>query len=152
MGIQNLISRLNDTALLRTQAYVNGEWVDGDEGTFNVTDPATGDVVAQVADLSRAQVSAAIEYAQSAQKAWAKLAAKERSQVLRKWFDLMMAAQEDLAIILTAEMGKPLAEARGERVVHAMVVGKEERLASTRVGALQERGLQPRLPLVVDVQ
>lgn len=114
MGIQNLISRLNDTALLRTQAYVNGEWVDGDEGTFNVTDPATGDVVAQVADLSRAQVSAAIEYAQSAQKAWAKLAAKERSQVLRKWFDLMMAAQEDLAIILTAEMGKPLAEARGE--------------------------------------
>ncbi|WP_438960470.1 NAD-dependent succinate-semialdehyde dehydrogenase [Nereida sp.] len=114
MGIQDLISRLNDTALLRTQAYVNGEWVDGDEGTFDVTDPATGDVVAQVADLSRAQVAAAIEHAQSAQKAWAKLAAKERSQVLRKWFDLMMAAQEDLAIILTAEMGKPLAEARGE--------------------------------------
>lgn len=114
MGTQELISRLNDTALLRTQAYVNGEWVDGDEGTFDVTDPATGDVVAQVADLSRAQVAAAIEHAQSAQKAWAKLAAKERSQVLRKWFDLMMAAQEDLAIILTAEMGKPLAEARGE--------------------------------------
>lgn len=114
MGTQDLISRLNDTALLRTQAYVNGEWVDGDEGTFDVTDPATGDVVAQVADLSRAQVAAAIEHAQSAQKAWAKLAAKERSQVLRKWFDLMMAAQEDLAIILTAEMGKPLAEARGE--------------------------------------
>jgi succinate-semialdehyde dehydrogenase/glutarate-semialdehyde dehydrogenase len=114
MGTQELISRLNDTALLRTQAYVNGEWVDGDEGTFDVTDPATGDVVAQVADLSPAQVAAAIEHAQSAQKAWAKLAAKERSQVLRKWFDLMMAAQEDLAIILTAEMGKPLAEARGE--------------------------------------
>ena len=114
MGTQDLISRLNDTALLRTQAYVNGEWVDGDEGTFDVTDPATGDVVAQVADLSRAQVAAAIGHAQSAQKAWAKLAAKERSQVLRKWFDLMMAAQEDLAIILTAEMGKPLAEARGE--------------------------------------
>ena len=114
MGTQDLISRLNDTALLRTQAYVNGEWVDGDEGTFDVTDPATGDVVAQVADLSRAQVAAAIEHAQGAQKAWAKLAAKERSQVLRKWFDLMMAAQEDLAIILTAEMGKPLAEARGE--------------------------------------
>ena len=114
MGTQDLISRLNDTALLRTQAYVNGEWVDGDEGTFDVTDPATGDVVAQVADLSRAQVAAAIEHAQGAQKAWAKLAAKERPQVLRKWFDLMMAAQEDLAIILTAEMGKPLAEARGE--------------------------------------
>lgn len=114
MGTQDLISRLNDTALLRTQAYVNGEWVDGDEGTFDVTEPATGDVVAQVADLSRAQVAAAIGHAQSAQKAWAKLAAKERSQVLRKWFDLMMAAQEDLAIILTAEMGKPLAEARGE--------------------------------------
>ena len=114
MGTQDLISRLNDTALLRTQAYVNGEWVDGDEGTFDVTDPATGDVVAQVADLSRAQVAAAIGHAQSAQKAWAILAAKERSQVLRKWFDLMMAAQEDLAIILTAEMGKPLAEARGE--------------------------------------
>jgi succinate-semialdehyde dehydrogenase/glutarate-semialdehyde dehydrogenase len=114
MGTQDLISRLNDTALLRTQAYVNGEWVDGDEGTFDVTDPATGDVVAQVADLSRAQIAAAIEHAQSAQKAWAELAAKERSQVLRKWFDLMMAAQEDLAIILTAEMGKPLSEARGE--------------------------------------
>ena len=110
----DLKSLLNDPDLLNEQAYLAGDWVDGDEGTFTVTNPARGDVIANVADLSRAQVSMAIDKAYAAQKDWAKWTGKERAAVLRKWFDLMMAAQDDLATILTAEMGKPLAEAKGE--------------------------------------
>ncbi|MFT7107402.1 MAG: succinate-semialdehyde dehydrogenase/glutarate-semialdehyde dehydrogenase [Yoonia sp.] len=82
--------------------------------TFAVTNPARGDVIAQVPDLTRAEVAEAIATAEKAQKPWAARAAKERANILRKWFDLLMANQEDLAIIMTAEQGKPLAEARGE--------------------------------------
>jgi len=110
----DLKSMLKDPSLLETRAYVNGTWTDGDEGTFDVTNPARGDVVAQVADLSRAQVAAAIADAQRAQKDWATWTGKERATVLRKWFDLMMHNQDDLGKILTAEQGKPLAEAKGE--------------------------------------
>lgn len=110
----NLKTMLKDPTLLETRAYVGGAWIDGDEGTFDVTNPARGDVVAQVADLSRAQVGQAIAKAEIAQKEWAKWSAKERSTVMRKWFELMMENQDDLGIILTAEMGKPLAEAKGE--------------------------------------
>ncbi|QPM91226.1 NAD-dependent succinate-semialdehyde dehydrogenase [Pseudooceanicola algae] len=110
----NLKSLLKDPSLLVDKAYVAGEWVEGDDGTFEVTNPARGDVIANVADLSRAQIGQAIDAAYSAQKDWASWTGKERAQVLRKWFDLMMAAQEDLGIILTAEQGKPLAEAKGE--------------------------------------
>ncbi len=111
----NLTSMLSNPSLVCTQAYVAGKWIDGADGkTFDVTNPARGDVIATVADLDRAQIAQAIDAAYVAQKAWAKRAAKERSNILRKWFDLMMANQEDLAIILTAEQGKPLAEARGE--------------------------------------
>jgi succinate-semialdehyde dehydrogenase/glutarate-semialdehyde dehydrogenase len=110
----NLKTMLKDPTLLEPRAHVGGAWIDGDEGTFDVKNPARGDVVAQVADLSRAQVGAAIAKAEVAQKAWAKWSAKERSAVLRKWFELMMENQDDLAMILTAEMGKPLAEAKGE--------------------------------------
>ena len=108
-----LKSLLSDPTLLETRAYIGGKFVDG-EGTFDVTNPARGDVIAQVADVSRAQVAGAIAQADVAQKEWAKWTGKERAAVLRRWFDLMMANQEDLAVILTAEMGKPLAEARGE--------------------------------------
>jgi succinate-semialdehyde dehydrogenase/glutarate-semialdehyde dehydrogenase len=111
----DLKSLLNDPSLLATQAYVGGQWIDGDGGaTFDVTNPARGDVVAQVADLSRAQVAGAIAQAEAAQKGWAAMAAKERAVILRKWFDLMMANADDLGAILTAEQGKPIAEAKGE--------------------------------------
>ncbi|MBO6882531.1 MAG: NAD-dependent succinate-semialdehyde dehydrogenase [Marivita sp.] len=110
----NLASLLKDPSLLETRAYVNGAWIDGDDGTFTVDNPARGDTIAEVADLSRAQVADAIAAAEKAQKEWAKWTGKERSAVLRKWFDLMMENQDDLATILTAEQGKPLAEAKGE--------------------------------------
>ncbi|WP_027244844.1 NAD-dependent succinate-semialdehyde dehydrogenase [Leisingera daeponensis] len=109
----DLKSLLKDPSLLETRAYIGGQFVDG-EGTFDVTNPARGDVIAKVADVSRAQVAGAIAQAEAAQKDWAKWTGKERANVLRKWFDLMMENQEDLAVILTAEMGKPLSESRGE--------------------------------------
>ena len=109
----DLKSLLNDPSLLETRAYIGGQFVDG-EGTFDVTNPARGDVIAQVADVSRAQVAGAIAQADAAQKEWAKWTGKERANVMRKWFDLMIENQDDLGIILTAEMGKPLAEAIGE--------------------------------------
>ncbi|MFW8633567.1 NAD-dependent succinate-semialdehyde dehydrogenase [Cribrihabitans pelagius] len=109
----DLKSLLKDPSLLETRAYIGGKFTEG-EGTFDVTNPARGDVIAKVADVSRAQVAGAIAQAETAQKDWAKWTGKERAQVMRKWFDLMMENQEDLAVILTAEMGKPLAESRGE--------------------------------------
>ncbi len=111
----DLRSMLKDPTLLATKAFVAGEWVDADDGkTFAVTNPARGDVICTVPDLSRAEVARAIDAAHAAMKAWAARTAKDRANVLRKWFDLMMANQDDLAAILTAEMGKPLAEAKGE--------------------------------------
>jgi succinate-semialdehyde dehydrogenase/glutarate-semialdehyde dehydrogenase len=110
----DLASLLNDPSLLETRAYIGGTWVDGDNGTFDVTNPARGDVFAKVANLSRAQVAGAIAQAEKAQKDWAKWTGKERAAVMRKWFDLMMANADDLGTILTAEQGKPHAEAKGE--------------------------------------
>ncbi|MBR9837720.1 NAD-dependent succinate-semialdehyde dehydrogenase [Salipiger thiooxidans] len=110
----NLPSLLEDPSLLQTKAYVNGEWITGADGEFEVTNPARGDVIAKVANLSREQIAGAIDGAYTAQKEWASWTGKERSTVLRKWFDLMMANQKDLATIMTAEQGKPLAEAMGE--------------------------------------
>ena len=110
----DLKSLLKDPSLLETRAYIGGQWVDGEDGTFDVTNPARGDVIAQVADLSRAQVAGAIAQAEKAQKDWASWTGKERAAVMRKWFDLMMENQDDLGTILTAEQGKPLAEAKGE--------------------------------------
>ena len=109
----DLLAMLNDPSLLVDRAYLAGEWVDGD-GEFDVINPARGDVVARVADCSRAQVGEAIAKADETRKAWAAMTAKERSVILRRWFDLMMANQDDLGAILTAEQGKPLAEAKGE--------------------------------------
>jgi succinate-semialdehyde dehydrogenase/glutarate-semialdehyde dehydrogenase len=107
--------KLSDQALLRTQAYINGQWIDADSGaTLAVTNPANGDVIAEVARCSTAETRRGIEAADAALPAWRSKTAKERAAYLRKWFNLMMEAQEDLAIILTAEQGKPLAEARGE--------------------------------------
>ena len=105
--------KLNDPNLLRVDSYINGGWVTG-KTRFAVTNPANGEVIAEVADLGSAEVTAAIDAAVPAQKAWAKRTAKDRAMVMRKWYDLVMANAEDLAVILTTEMGKPLAEAKGE--------------------------------------
>jgi succinate-semialdehyde dehydrogenase/glutarate-semialdehyde dehydrogenase len=111
----DLRALLKDPELLATKAYVAGEWVDATDGaSFEVTNPARGDVIARVASLGRAQTAEAIAKAAEAQKAWAKRTAKDRAGILRRWYELMMLHQEDLATILTAEQGKPLAEARGE--------------------------------------
>ena len=111
----DLAAMLKDPDLLRTQAFVAGNWVDADDGaTFDVINPARGDVIAQVADLSRSETARAIAAAESARHAWAARTAKERANILRRWFELMMANADDLALILTAEMGKPLTEAKGE--------------------------------------
>ncbi len=111
----DLKSMLSDPSLLETRALVAGEWVDADDGaTFEVLNPARGDVIAHVADVTRAETARAIAAAEAARHPWAARTGKERAAILRRWYDLMMANQEDLAIILTAEMGKPLAEARGE--------------------------------------
>ena len=111
----DLTARLTDSDLLATRAYLAGNWADADNGaTFEVTNPARGDVIATVADLGRAETERAIDAAYLAQKDWSSWTGKERGAVLRLWFDLMVKNVDDLAIILTAEQGKPLAEARGE--------------------------------------
>jgi succinate-semialdehyde dehydrogenase/glutarate-semialdehyde dehydrogenase len=111
----DLKSMLNDPGLLRDKAFVAGEWIGADAGaSFPVTNPARGDVLCTVPDLGEAEVSRAIDAAYEAQKAWAANTGKERAAVLRKWADLMVASADDLGAILTAEMGKPLAEAKGE--------------------------------------
>ncbi|WP_375568218.1 NAD-dependent succinate-semialdehyde dehydrogenase [Seohaeicola saemankumensis] len=114
-GKTDLKSLLKDPSLLAEKAYVGGKWVESETGTtFEVTNPARGDVIANVADLSRDQVAQAIAAAETAQKEWAKYTGKERATILRRWFDLMIENTDDLSTILTAEQGKPLAEAKGE--------------------------------------
>ena len=114
-SVTNLASLLKDPSLLATKAYVAGQWIDADDGTtFEVTNPARGDVICRLPNLGRAETARAIAAAELAMKDWAARTGKERAAVLRKWFDLMMANQDDLGKILTAEMGKPLAEAKGE--------------------------------------
>ncbi len=119
----DLKSRLNDPSLLETRAFVAGQWVDADDGaTFPVTNPARGDTIAEVADLGRAETARAIAAADAARHGWAARTAKERAQALRRWYDLMVENADDLAAILTAEMGKPLAEAKGEILYGAAFV------------------------------
>ena len=96
---------LNDPSLMETRAYVNGIWVEAKK-TFPVENPATGDVIAHVADLSAEDVAMAIDAAYVAQRAWARADVKTRSNTLRKLFDLMVENADDLATILTLEMGK----------------------------------------------
>jgi succinate-semialdehyde dehydrogenase / glutarate-semialdehyde dehydrogenase len=109
------LSRLTDPTLFRTAAYVDGQWVEaGSEGTLGVVNPATGQEVAKLPSLGAEQTTAAIEAANRALPAWRGLAAKERSRILRRWFDLVTEHTDDLAAIITLEEGKPLAEAKGE--------------------------------------
>ncbi|MEO1909688.1 MAG: NAD-dependent succinate-semialdehyde dehydrogenase [Paracoccus sp. (in: a-proteobacteria)] len=104
---------LNDPSLLETRGFVNGRWIDG-KASFDVQDPATGASIAQVADLTVEDTAAAIDAARRAGPDWAAMTGKERSAIMRRWHDLIVANADDLATILTAEMGKPWPEARGE--------------------------------------
>ncbi|MHA3079963.1 NAD-dependent succinate-semialdehyde dehydrogenase [Acinetobacter sp. ANC 5502] len=105
--------QLNNSSLLQQHAYIDGAWVTG-EKSFAVTNPATGEVLGEVASVSREQVKQAVDAAQTAFETWKLTTAKERSALLRKWYQLILDNQEDLATILSLEQGKPLAESRGE--------------------------------------
>ncbi len=107
------LALLKDPTLLKTDALINGEWVKG-SSRFDVLDPATGLKLADVANLGPADAEKAITAANAAWNGWKTKTAKERSIILRKWFDLLMANQDDLGRIMTAEQGKPLPEAKGE--------------------------------------
>jgi succinate-semialdehyde dehydrogenase / glutarate-semialdehyde dehydrogenase len=101
--------------LLRTQAYVGGDWIDADAGeTFPVVNPADGETIAEVPRLGAAETRRAIEAAARAFPGWSRLLAKERSKILRRFAELMAENREDLAVLMTLEQGKPLAESRAE--------------------------------------
>ena len=104
---------LKDPSLFKQQCYLNGTWVDGAETTA-VTNPATGELIGHVPKLGREHAAQAIADANAAWPAWRKKTAKERANILKKWFDLMIANADDLALIMTSEQGKPLTEAKGE--------------------------------------
>jgi len=112
---------LKDERLLKDKCYVAGEWI-GAKTTIPVTNPVDDSVIGRVPKLGAEETRRAIEAAEKAQKLWAKKTARERAAVLRKWFELMLANQEDLARIMTAEQGKPLVESRGEVVYGASFV------------------------------
>jgi succinate-semialdehyde dehydrogenase/glutarate-semialdehyde dehydrogenase len=114
---------LKDPTLLRQQCYIDGEWRDASSGGTNpVTNPATGAVLGTVPNMGAAETRAAIEAAAAAFPAWAARTAKDRATILRKWHDLMLANADDLAQLMTAEQGKPLAEAKGEIVYAASFI------------------------------
>ena len=107
--------KLNDPSLLREQCYIDGQWCPADNAqTIRVTNPATGEALGSVPRMGAAEARRAIEAANAAWPAWRKKTAKERSSILRKWNDLMLENVDDLALIMTAEQGKPLTESKGE--------------------------------------
>ncbi|VVE07935.1 succinate-semialdehyde dehydrogenase (NADP(+)) [Pandoraea anhela] len=109
------LARLNDPELLRSDAYIDGDWTHADSrATFVVSDPATDAEIAHVADLGAKETERALVAAEAALPAWRSTTGKERARILRRWFDLIMQAQDDLGAIMTAEQGKPLAEAKAE--------------------------------------
>jgi len=117
------VPELKDPSLLVSQAYVAGEWVDAADGrTLAVTDPFDGALITTVPDLGADAARRAIATAHAVQKDWAKRTAKERSRILKQWYDLILANADDLALLLTTEQGKPLAEAKGEVVSNAAYI------------------------------
>ncbi|MGZ3159531.1 MAG: NAD-dependent succinate-semialdehyde dehydrogenase, partial [Burkholderiaceae bacterium] len=105
--------KLNDAALLRSQTYINGEWVEG-AASFKVINPATGELITSVPNLGAKETEAAIKAAQAAFPSWSAKSGKARAAIMRTWFDLLIDHADDLAALMTAEQGKPLAEAKGE--------------------------------------
>ncbi|HUL95973.1 MAG TPA: NAD-dependent succinate-semialdehyde dehydrogenase [Usitatibacter sp.] len=117
------VPNLKDSRLFRDKAYIDGAWVDADSrARISVDNPADGSVVAHVPNMGTAETRRAIAAAEAALPAWRALPAKERSKILRKWFDLIVASADDLALLLTTEQGKPLAEAKGEILYGASFV------------------------------
>src|SRR5262249_20251185 len=115
--------QLKDAKLFRQQCYVDGKWVDAlNRATIPVTNPATGETLGTVPRMGTEETRQAIEAAEKALPGWRAKTAKERAQVLRKWFDMVMANQEDLATLRTAGQGKPMAEARGEIAYAAALI------------------------------
>jgi len=115
--------QLKDMTLVKRQGFIDGQWVDADSGAvFAVTDPASGQTLVEVADMGVAETQRAIDAAARALPAWRSRTAKDRAAILRRWFDLIIAHTEDLAQLMTAEQGKPLAEARGEVVYGASFI------------------------------
>src|SRR5215813_6418912 len=107
--------KLRDPDLLRMRAFIGGKWLDAANGaTHPVVNPATREPIGTVPDMGVAETRQAIEAAQQAFPAWAALTARERAAILRRWYELLLANREDLATLMTAEQGKPLAEAKGE--------------------------------------
>ena len=107
--------QLKDTQLFRQQAYIDGVWLDADSGqTIQVNNPATGEIIGSVPKMGAAETRRAIEAADRALPAWRALTAKERSNKLRRWFELLIENQDDLGRLMTLEQGKPLNESRGE--------------------------------------
>ena len=114
---------LKDPTLLRQQAFIAGAWVDADNGeTVPVTNPATGEVLGTVPMCGTAETVRAIAAAETAQRQWRNVSGKDRAAILRRLNDLMLQHQDDLALILTSEQGKPLAEAKGEIVYSASFI------------------------------
>ncbi|MDF2688457.1 MAG: gabD, partial [Microvirga sp.] len=121
--VDRSVLELRDPSLLVDQAYVAGEWVAAPDGrTFPVTDPFDGALIVNLPDLGVEAARQAIDTAHAVQKEWAKRTAKERSAVLRRWYDLIIENADDLALILTTEQGKPLAEAKGEVISNAAYI------------------------------
>ena len=121
--IETATPQLSDPKLFREQCYVDGRWADADSGAvIEVTNPATGEVLGTIPKMGSAETRRAIEAAEKAWPAWRGLLAKERANILRKWYDLILENQEDLARLMTLEQGKPLAEAKGEVVYGASFI------------------------------
>ncbi len=115
--------QLKDMTLLKAKGYIDGKWVDGDSGErFAVTDPATGATIVEVASMGAPETRRAIDAAARALPGWRAKTAKERAAIMRRWFDLVIAHTEDLALLMTSEQGKPLAESRGEVVYGASFI------------------------------
>ncbi len=110
-----MMSELKDQKLFRQQCYIGGEWVDADSGqTIEVNNPATGEILGTIPKMGSSETRRAIEAAEAAFPAWAAKTAKERAAIIRRWYELMLENQDDLARLMTSEQGKPLAEAKGE--------------------------------------
>jgi succinate-semialdehyde dehydrogenase / glutarate-semialdehyde dehydrogenase len=123
VAIKDIRNSMNDPSLFIERCYIDGAWVEADDKkTLEVTDPATAEVLGTVPSMSEAETKRAIEAAEQALPAWRALTGKERANILRKWFDLIIANKDDLAYLMTREQGKPLAEAGGEIVYGASFV------------------------------
>jgi succinate-semialdehyde dehydrogenase/glutarate-semialdehyde dehydrogenase len=120
---RSAFSTLKDPKLFRDRAYIDGAWVEADSrGRFDVDNPADGSIIGNVPNMGAAEAKRAIQAAEAALPAWRALTAKERSRILRKWYDLIVANVDDLAMLLTVEQGKPLSEAKGEILYGASFV------------------------------